>query len=68
MFGKQQQTISRPIYNQSKEEDLQKLQWDEEDRQAKTQESLLKRTKSFEDAMQKPVSSHVEKLDVAYFS
>ena len=50
----------------SKEEELQKQQWEEEDVLTKTQETLLKRTQSFQEAMQKPVSSHVEKLDVIH--
>ena len=47
----------------SKEEELQKAQWAEEDRVAKQTETLLKRTQSFEEAMHKPVSAHVEKID-----
>ena len=48
----------------SKEEEQQKQEWEEEDRQAKTKEHVLQRTQSFQEAMQKPVSSHVDKLDV----
>ena len=47
----------------SKEEELQKKQWEEEDRLSKQQEVLLKKTQSFEEAMHKPVSSHVEKIE-----
>lgn len=52
----------------SNEEELQKQQWEEEDRKTKTQEIVLQRTQSFQEAMQKPVSSHVEKLDVFHIS
>lgn len=59
-YQKQQPMKTAPI---SREEEVQREQWEEEDRQAKSQEAVLHRTQSFQDAMQKPVSSHVDKID-----
>lgn len=54
---------NQPEAFQSREEELQKAQWEEEDRLSKQQEFLQTRTKSFEEAMTRPVSDHVEKID-----